>query len=365
MTGHCPLLHGSRRGFEQKSGENSHSRHQGVCEAMVPLNVIVTTAMVPIGEECERLITSVSPRIKLREATDLALAERRGDPPAKEQLDALLAEAEVIYGFRFPRNLIARAPKLEWIQTMGAGVDFLDDELRQSRAVMTNMSGIHATPIGEFVLQLMLMFAKQAPLCFQLKQEKQWTRFSLTVLRSKTVGIVGLGSIGREVARLAKAFGMRVLATRRSARQVARARHVDKLVPRQQLGQLLSESDFVVLALPLTSETRRLIGEEELRSMKATAYLINISRGNIVDEEALVRALDERWIAGAGLDVFATEPLPADSKLWQLPNVIFSPHVAGSMEDYFVRATELFCENLSRYLAGKRLLNVVDKRKGY
>lgn len=329
------------------------------------VNVLVTTAMVPIGEECERQITSVSPRIRLTDATNLALAERKGDLASREQLDEFLAEAEIIYGFRFPRDLIARAPRLKWIQTMGAGVDFLDEELLLSRAVMTNVSGIHATPIGEFVLQLMLMFVKQAPLCFQLKQEKRWTRFPLTVLRSRTVGIVGLGSIGREVARLAKAFGMRVVATRRSAKQVTRARHVDILLPPERLGQLLAESDFVVLAPPLTSETRGLIGEEELRNMKSTAYLINIARGGIVDEEALVRALDEHRIAGAGLDVFATEPLPADSRLWQFPNVILSPHVAGSMEDYFVRATELFCENLRRYLGGKRLLNVVDKKRGY
>jgi phosphoglycerate dehydrogenase-like enzyme len=120
-----------------------------------------------------------------------------------------------------------------------------------------------------------------------------------------------------------------------------------------------------VLALPLTSETNGLIGERELRTMKSTAYLINVARGSIVDEEALIRALDEHWIAGAGLDVFATEPLPPSSKLWELPNVIFSPHVAGGIEDYSMQATEIFCENLRRYLNGKKLLNVVNKKKGY
>jgi len=185
------------------------------------------------------------------------------------------------------------------------------------------------------------------------------------VLRSKTVGIVGLGNIGREVARLAKAFGMRVVATRRSVKRVARAKYVDILLPREQLLRLLSESDFVVLSLPFTSETNKLIGEKELRTMKPTAYLINIARGNIVDEEVLIRALDEHWIAGAGLDVFATEPLPPDSRLWEFPNVIFSPHIAGGMEDYNIRTIELFCENLRRYLSGKNLFNVIDKKKGY
>jgi phosphoglycerate dehydrogenase-like enzyme len=157
---------------------------------------------------------------------------------------------------------------------------------------------------------------------------------------------------------------MRVLATRKSARQVGRARYVDILLPPTQLGRLLAESDFVVLALPLTSETSRLIGEDELRAMKSTAYLINIARGDVVNEEALVRALEEKWIAGAGLDVVATEPLPAASRLWELPNVILSPHVSGGMEDYAMRATELFSENLRRYLGGKKLVNVVDKKRG-
>jgi phosphoglycerate dehydrogenase-like enzyme len=227
------------------------------------------------------------------------------------------------------------------------------------------VSGIHSTPIGEFVLQLMLMFSKQAPLCFQLKQEKQWERLGTTVLRSRTVGIVGLGHIGREVARLGKAFGMKVMATRRSAGRAASARYVDVLLPPGQLTRLLSESDFVVICVPLTPETNGLIGEEELGAMKPSAYLINVARGKIVDEEALVKALQEKRIAGAGLDVFATEPLPTDSKLWELPNVILSPHISGGMEDYSEQATGIFCENLKRYLRGERLINVVSKEKGY
>ena len=330
---------------------------------MGPVNVLINA---PIGDELLLQITNVSPRIRLSNVYELARAEQSGDFARKDELDALLAEAEVIYGFRLPNDVFTRAPKLKWVQVMSAGVDrFLDIEFQQSSVIMTNVSGIHAIPIGEIVLEQMLMFAKQAPLCFRLKQEKQWKRFMPTVLRSKTVGIVGLGNIGREVARLAKAFGMRVVATRRSIKRVARAKHVDILLPTEQLSRLLKESDFVVLSLPFTSETNRLIGEKELRTMKPTAYLINIARGNIVDEEALIRALDERWIAGAGLDVFATEPLPVDSRLWEFTNVIFSPHIAGGMEGYNIRATELFCDNLRRYLSGKNLFNVIDKKKGY
>jgi D-2-hydroxyacid dehydrogenase (NADP+) len=330
---------------------------------MKSINVLSTIAL---DDSSLRQITKISRRIKLTNVADLAYAEQKGDIGAEEQLDTILAEAEIIYGFGLPKNVIARAPKLKWVQMISAGVErFLNEELRQSSVIMTNVSGIHAIPIGEFVFGLMLMFAKQAPLCFQLKQQKQWKPFAPEILHSKTVGIVGLGSIGQEVARLAKAFGMRVLATRRSARQSKCARYVDVLLAPDQLLQLLSDSDFVVLAIPLTRETKGIIGEAQLRSMKPTAYLINIARGNVIDEEILIRALEERWIAGAGLDVFATEPLPPDSRLWKLPNVILSPHVAGVMEDYMEHATKVFCENLKRYLNGRKLLNVVDKEKGY
>jgi len=328
---------------------------------MESVNVLVISA---IGDECLRQITSVSPRIKLTDGSGLFRAERSGDLASKEKLDALLAEAEIIFGFRLPQNVLARTPKLKWIQVMLAGVErFLDIEMLESPVIMTNYP--HATPVSELVLSMMLMFVKKAPFCFQLKQEKQWKRFTLGMLRDKTVGVVGLGSIGREVARLARAFGMRVVATRRSAKGVGKARYVDIMLPLTQLQQLLTESDFVVLAVPFTPETTNLIGEKELRAMKPDAYLINVARGGVVDEEALIRALEENWIAGAGLDVFATEPLPTDSKLWELPNVILTPHIAGVMEGYAMRATEAFCENLRRYLNGKKLLNVVDKKRGY
>jgi phosphoglycerate dehydrogenase-like enzyme len=330
---------------------------------MATVNVVVTSG---IGPELLHQIASVSPRVKVTDASNLFRGELKGDAAAKAKLDALLAKAEVIYGLRLPQNVLTRAPGLKWVQVMSAGVDrFLDIDMMESPVILTNVSGIHAIPISEFVIGLMLMFVKQAPFCFQLKCEKKWARFTPEVLNSRTVGIIGLGNIGREVARLAKALGMRVIATRRSVRQVGRARYVDMMLPLGQLDKLLAESDFVVLAVPYTPETSNLIGSKELRKMKPTAYLINIARGGIVDEAALVCALEERWIAGAGLDVFATEPLPGDSRLWELPNVIYSPHIAGGMGDYTTRATEIFAENLKRYLAGKRLLNVVDKKRGY
>lgn len=338
---------------------------------MKSLNVLVIALTfdrsVPhADEDTMRRIGLAAPGINVRDASELAVKEFRGDPTAKKKLDTMLAEVEVIYGLILPQNLLARAPKLKWVQTMTAGVErFARMDIWQSPVIITGVSGIHATPIGEFTLQLMLMFAKRAPQCFQMKQKHEWQRFMPSTLRGKTVGIVGLGNIGREVARLSKAFGMRVIATRRSATRLKRARHVDTLFPPGQLEQLLSESDYVVVATPLTPQTRGFIGEKELRSMKPGAYIINIARGGIIDEEALIRALDEKWIAGAGLDVVATEPLPPESRLWDFDNVILSPHVAGGMEDYMKHATGVFCENIKRYLNGEKLRNVVDRKRGY
>ncbi|HEY87099.1 MAG TPA: D-2-hydroxyacid dehydrogenase [Dehalococcoidia bacterium] len=317
-----------------------------------------------INEECQRMITAVSPNVQLQEVTEWVNADRKGDFTFKEQLDALLAEAEVIFGAVFPRDITARSPRLKWIQTMNAGVDIvLDTDIMQSRVMLTNASGIHGPPMREFVLYLMLMHAKQASLSFQLQREKRWEPFTPEMLYSKTCGILGLGKIGDEVARLAKAIGMRVMAL--DVRRMTKAKYIDVMLPPEGLRVLLSESDFVVIALPLTPETTGLIGEEELHAMKPTSYLINVARGKILDEEALAQALKEHWIAGAGLDALSNEPLPVDSKLWELPNLTLTPHVAGRSPHVIVALTNLFCENLRRYLNGEKLFNVVNKKKGF
>lgn len=330
---------------------------------MKPVNVVAT---IKLDGKLARQITDVSRRVRLIDVSGPAQREQEGDAVAQREMDAILAEAEVIYGFRLPQNVIARAPSLKWIQVMAAGVDrYLSDEILQSHVTVTNASGIHATTISEFVMGLMLMFVKRSDLCFQLKQQKRWQQFNPGTLRGKTVGIVGLGNIGREVARLSRAFGMNVVATRRSAHEGQHSRNVDRVYAPERIKELLAGSDFVALTLPLTMLTRHSIGEAELRSMKPGVYLINIARGNIIDEKALIRALEEKWIAGAGLDVFAEEPLPSDSPLWVLPNVIFSPHIAGGMENYIERTNGIFCENLGRYLNKRKLFNVVSKQHGY
>ena len=319
-----------------------------------------------LNEEYIRQIAAVDPRIKVWDVAQQVGVEMRQGRPAGEELDSVLGRAEVIFGLRLPSNLLSRAPRLKWAQMVSAGVDFVDKAIIESGVIITTASGIHAIPISEWVLGVSLMLAKQAPRLWANQQRRHWERFVPAELSGKTMGVIGLGNIGTQVARLAKAFGMRVVATRRS--QVAPAfgqGDTDELLPPPQLHELLARSDFVVLSLPLTAETTKLFGEAELRAMKPTAYLINISRGAVVDEAALIKALKEGWIAGAGLDVFETEPLPPESELWGLPNVILSPHIAGMTEEYQARATKLFCDNLSRYLAGQKLINEVSKERGY
>lgn len=261
------------------------------------------------------------------------------------------------------RKLIARIPHLRWIHTISAGVDhLLFPELRESEAILTNASGVFNIPIAETVLAYMLAVVKRLPEFLAQQREHRWQKLPLQELYGMTVGIVGLGDIGSEVARRCRAFGMRVLGMRRHP---APSDVADEVFPPERLHELLSQSDFVVLALPLTDETRGLIGREALAAMKPTAWLINIARGALVDEGALIEALREGRIGGACLDVFAEEPLPEDSPLWDMPNVIITPHNSWSSPHIEEREIELFLENLRRYVAGEPLRNVVDKKAGY
>ncbi|MCX5825303.1 MAG: D-2-hydroxyacid dehydrogenase [Deltaproteobacteria bacterium] len=328
------------------------------------INVAITS---PIDEPLVEKIKAVSNRIRVDPVAHWVVAEKKGDFSNREELNLLLQRAEVIFGWihQFPKNLLTRTDRLKWIQVMTAGVDRLPEEILKSGIRVANASGLHGAAMGEVVLEMMLMFVKDAPACMRMKQGREWRRYRPGILRDRTVGILGLGAVGKEIARLCKAFGMKVIGIRRSGGAASSFRDMDRVYPREQLPELLAESDFVVLALPLTQETGGMIGEKELRGMKPTAFLINVARGAIVDEGALIRALEEKWIAGAGLDVFTREPLPPESPFYAMPNVIFSPHISGDIPDYESRATEVFCENLRRYLAGEPFLHEVDRGKGY
>jgi phosphoglycerate dehydrogenase-like enzyme len=327
------------------------------------VRVAVVNAIDP---EAMAILRAVSDKATIIDAAELTRAERNGDSARAEELDAILASVDVVYALKLPERFVSRAPRVKWLQTISTGVDkILTPELVRSPIVVTNMSGIHEVTIAEFVLMLMLMFVKGAPRSFHQQIEGRFKWFPMDVLTGKTVGLVGFGRIGREVARVARCFDMKVVATRRGTAREESADGVDSMLPLSQLHELLGMSDFVVLALPLTDESRGLIGEAELRAMKPSARIINVSRGAIIDELALIQALRDGIVAGAGLDVFVQEPLPADSPLRRMENVIFSPHVSGDIAEYDVYAARLFAENLRRHLAEEPLLNLIDKARGY
>ena len=292
----------------------------------------------------------------------------------REEFLRALEDAEILCSLNLPTDLLERAPKLRWLQNPGAGLErlrtlkLLDPG---SRIIVTSASGIHETQISEYVIGSMLVFNRSWPEMVRLQDQHSWPRHSdNTHLRQRelanaTLGIVGLGHIGRSVAKLARAFGMKILGTRFSARAGEQDPDVDRLYPFDALHELLAQSDYVVLSVPLTDRTKKMIGEAELRAMRQNAYLVNIARGAVIDEDALIRALKEGWIAGAGLDVAVNEPLPADSSLYTTPNIILTPHISGAIEDYNERLADLFAENLRRYRSGQPLLNQYDAEKGY
>jgi phosphoglycerate dehydrogenase-like enzyme len=276
----------------------------------------------------------------------------------------LADRAEIMVGWNVPREAVQRSKRLRWIHSTAAGVDqLLYPEILERNILITTSSGIHQ-PLVEHVFAMLLAFVRRLHIAVRNQQERKWDRARVAggEVRGLTIGVLGLGSIGAEVAEKAAVFGMRVIGTKRTPAPVP---HVDRVYPPDALPDVLAQSDVIVIALPLTEETRGLLGASEFRMMKPEAIVINIGRGSIIQEAALVRALQERWIGGACLDVFEREPLPADSPLWAMENVILTPHVSGGWPGYLDAAVPLFCENLARYLRGAPLLNLVDRSRGY
>jgi D-2-hydroxyacid dehydrogenase (NADP+) len=303
----------------------------------------------------------------LDEIRTLARGKRVVVTRDRSEIEALLDDIEIAAGW-FPNNLVGRAPRLRWFQQWGAGADWL---LRHPEAidrdfVLTNTSGIHAIPISEQIIGTLLMFARGLHRAVRAQARQRWWRAQPTdlfELAGNTMLLVGVGAIGARTAMLANALGMFVEGIRRDPSRAVDG--VAAMYGPDQLRERLAHADVVVLTVPLSQATRGLIGAAELRAMKPTAYLVNIGRGGTVDEAALVRALEEQWIAGAALDVFAEEPLPASSPLWAIENVIITGHYAGSTPKYNERAMAIFLDNLRRYRSGEPLRNVVDKQAGY
>jgi phosphoglycerate dehydrogenase-like enzyme len=281
----------------------------------------------------------------------------------------LLAQAEVMFDFDYTNldRLTELAPRLRWIQATSAGIGplLVRSGLINSSITFTTASGIHAVPLAEFVLMSMLWFVKDGRRMIRDQAAHHWERTCARELRGATVGLVGLGGVGAEVARTCRAVGLRVVATKRTAGDREADGAADMLVPLSHLATLLPLADFLVLAVPETPETTGLISRAELELLRPGAILINIGRGAVVDEGALIDVLRSGRLGGAALDVFAKEPLPESSPLWDMPNVLISPHSASTVETENARLTDLFCENLGRYRRGEPLLNVFDRTRLY
>lgn len=308
-----------------------------------------------IIEEQKEQILSLSSDIELEVVSALNAAD----------IEKHLKDAEVVAGI--PRVIpdLAVAEKLQWVHSFSAGMDrVLTPELVASPVLASNSSGIHATPIAEHIIAFLLMFTRQMYGSFHNQQEKKWERINeLTELKDKTVLVVGLGKIGTEAAHIISCFGAHVIALDTAGKE--KPDFVEELGETEQLPLFLGKADFVVLTLPHTKDTHHYINKESLEAMQSHAVLINIGRGGVVDEQALINALKEKCIGGAALDVTEEEPLPKESPLWEMENVIITPHHSGISERYMERAIDLFCVNLKAYLKGEELPNLVDKSAGY
>jgi phosphoglycerate dehydrogenase-like enzyme len=332
------------------------------------VNVLVT---MPFSDAQLARLRAVSPDLRVARA-DAAGAD--------------YADVDVLYAGAPPRDL-GRARRLRWVQLHMAGIDALRQHplYTASGVPLTTTSGVHAATIAEYAITVLLALAHRVPTMVEWQRRggwppdaERWPLFVPTEVRGATLGIIGYGSIGRELARIATtAFAMRVLACKRDPGRREdtgysapgtgdpEGRLPEAWFPPEKLRDLLERSDVVVMAAPFTAATERMIGTTELAVMKPSAYFINVGRGATVDEPALAAALRERRVAGAAIDVFAQEPPPAGHPFYALDNVIVSPHVSGFLPSYDDRCTDLFAENLRRFLAGAPLLNLVDRAHGY
>jgi phosphoglycerate dehydrogenase-like enzyme len=287
-----------------------------------------------------------------------------------ETFEQSAAEADVIFSFSGKRDLLEqvwrRAPRVRWVHSLAAGLDkVLFPALAESPVPLTNSRGVFSQSLSEFVIGAILFFAKDFRRMLRNQAAGIWQEFVVDEVRHQTLGIFGYGDIGRAVAQRAKGLGMKVLALRRRPELSREDRYVDELFTTERKLDLIERSDYVVVAVPLTRDTRALVGEAEIGVMKSTAVLINVGRGAVIDEAALIRALGDKRIRGAALDVFEREPLPKGHPLFGLDNVLISPHCADNTSDWLEQATQFFIENFERFRRGEPLRNVVDKRLGY
>ena len=330
-------------------------------------------ATVPLTPELRRVVQQAVPGAEVSD---------RNCRTNDDVLALVAGGCDVMLGFRVPDELLRHAPGLKWIHLLSAGADHVSSWIGKNGDVpVTTSSGIHATPISEYTIASMLAYAHRFHVMMRAQLRHEWQRrgFMDTIeeLRGKTLGVIGYGSIGRETARLADALGMQVLALKRNPRErrdqgwcPAGLGDPEGRIPLKFLGPdqcqaIMGESDYLTVTLPLTPATRKFVGAKEIAAMRPGAYIVNIGRGEVIDEQAMIEALRGGKIGGAGLDVFEREPLEASSPLWDMENVILTPHMSGANRGYMEKACELFAENLRRFSAGAQLLNVVDPVYGY
>ncbi len=322
----------------------------------------VVSVLIKLDQEYRQLAFKI-----ISDLAEIRFLER-GDEREREEL---IADAEVAIASYIPPKLLEKARRLKFIQTLSAGVDRFDLELLRKRGILlASAKGCNARSVAEHALALILALSKKIPQMDRRLKEGRW-RTQMDPwpeeLDGKVVGIIGYGNIGRELARMVKALGMKVLAIKR--RPMASDRLADFIGGPEDLDRVLSESDFIVIALPLTRETRGLIGERELKLMKPTAYIINVGRGPIIDEAALAKALKEGWIAGAAIDTWWAHPpnpsAPSHLGIHLMPNVIATPHIAGLTKEARRRCIIFAFENVRRYLLKQRPFNLVDYDVGY
>jgi phosphoglycerate dehydrogenase-like enzyme len=285
----------------------------------------------------------------------------------REKIEPLLGDIEIVAG-HIPTQWIPRMPRLRWYQQWGAGTDWLmhHPDIAKRDFILTNASGVHAIPISEHILAFLLAFARSLPAAIRAQERHQWEQDIQPApfeLAGKTMLLIGVGAIGQRTAQVASGLGMRVLGVRHDPAKTVPG--IERMFGPEQLEMALPEADFVVLTIPLTQETKGMFNARAFGKMKPSAYLINIGRGGTVNEADLIHALQAGQIAGAGLDVFENEPLPPDSPLWDMKNVIITSHYSGSTPHYDERAMAIFIDNLERYQKGQPMKNVVDKKRGY
>ena len=320
-------------------------------DAALPGSPVIVAVSKELDGRYVSAIEAVDPRVRVARVSD------------RKSWLAEAPEAEIILAFRPLREGVLRSRRLRWVHALGAGVENLSQDVVGTDVIISN-NHLHGDAIADHVFAFVLAHTRRMPAAYERQRARCWVHDELvgTVLAGTTMGILGLGTIGSAVARRARAFGMRVIGTKR---RPARLEGVEQALPPGRTDAVLREAAVLVVSLPLTKETRGIVGAREIDLLPRGGFLVNVGRGGLVDEDALLAALRRGHLAGAGLDVFAQEPLPADSPLWTAPGMIITPHVSGDQPGYMARVTAIFCENLRRYLAGQPLLNVVDPALGY